>query len=208
MLVSDPDHERYGQHLSADEVDELVKPCQETSDLVHEWLRESGIEEMGYSSAKDWINIRVPIGFAERLLDTEYHNYKHTNGQVVRRATRWSLPRHLHDHIDAIQPTTSFFRAAAQEETWVDIPAEVPAGYSKPTDSAISKVCNVTSVTPECFATLYQTKGYKPQAADENLVAFNNFLKEAPIRPDTKKFLAKYRPEAVSTAETFKQFSM
>ncbi|PVH92703.1 tripeptidyl-peptidase 1 precursor [Periconia macrospinosa] len=206
--VSDPDHERYGQHLSADEVNELVKPCQETSDLVHEWLRENGVEHMSYSSAKDWINIRIPIEFAERLLDTEYHDYGHKNGKVVSRATHWSLPRHLHDHIDAIQPTTSFFQAAAHKETIVDIPVDVPATYKKPSDSAISKVCNVTSVTPECFATLYQTKNYKPQAGDDNLVGFNNFLGEIPIRPDTEKFLQKYRPEAVSQAKAYKQFSI
>jgi tripeptidyl-peptidase-1 len=208
--VSDPDHARYGQHLSADEVDELVAPTSETHDLVHEWLQENGIDtkDMNYSSAKDWVIVHLPIEKVEQLLNTEYHNYKHEDGSVVARATTWSLPRHLHSHIDAIQPTTSFFRTSKNAATYFEEIAEVPASYHTPSNTTISSVCNVTSVTPECFQTLYQTKGYKTKASDKNSIAFNNFLGEIPIRPDTKKFLQKYRPEAVSQADAFKTFSI
>jgi tripeptidyl-peptidase-1 len=208
--VSDPDHERYGQHLSADEVDELVAPSSETHDLVHDWLQENGIDvdSLGYSSAKDWIVVHLPIEMVENLLDAEYHNYKHKDGSIVARTTRWSLPRHLHSHIDTIQPTTSFFRGAPRDATWVDKTVEVPASYSTPKNNSIAAVCNVTSVTPECFQTLYKTKGYKTQASDKNGVGFTNYLGEIPIRPDTKMFLQKYRPEAVSQAYAFSQISV
>jgi tripeptidyl-peptidase-1 len=209
-IVSDPDHVRYGQHLSADEVDELVAPSSDTFDLVHEWLREAGVntDDLGYSSAKDWVIVHLPIEKVESLLDTEYHNYKHNDGSIVARTTTWSLPRHLHDHIDAIQPTTSFFRGAAQAATWVNEAAEVPASYHTPKNSSIASVCNVTSVTPECFQTLYDTKWYNTQASDKNSIGFTNYLGEIPIRPDAKLFLEKYRPEAVSQADAFKQFSI
>lgn len=206
--MSDPDHERYGQHLSGDEVDDLVRPKKETSELVEEWLRENGVEDIGYNSAKDWITIHLPIEFAERLLDTEYHNYKHEDGHIIARTTHWSLPRHLHAHIDTIQPTTSFFRGAANAATWVEMAPEVPASYKKPSNGSIAAVCNVTSVTPECFATLYQTKGYHTKASNKNSIGFTNYLGEIPIRPDTELFLKKYRPEAVSSAKTFKQYSI
>ncbi|EOA81754.1 hypothetical protein ACJQWK_10825 [Exserohilum turcicum] len=208
--VSDPDHARYGQHLTADEVDRLVAPSSETYDLVHEWLRENGVstENLGYSSAKDWVIVHLPIDMVETLLDTQYHNYRHKDGSVVARTTSWSLPRHLHDHIETIQPTTSFFRGAANAATYIDETAEVPAGYKTPTDSSIAAVCNVTSVTPECFQNLYKTKWYQTQASDKNSIAFNNFLGEVPIRPDTKMFLQKYRPEAVSQAYGFKAYSI
>lgn len=208
MIVSDPDHEQYGKHLSAEEVDELIKPAKETSSLVEEWLRENGISEMSYSPARDWITVDVPVEFAERLLDTEYHNYKHEDGTVLPRATSWSLPRHLHGHIDMIQPTTAFTRKTANAATFVDLPEEVPATYKTPVNSEIAKVCNVSSVTPECFATLYKTKGYRTKAANKNSVAFNNFLGEVVTLPDAEKFLAKYRPEAVSSAKTLKQISI
>lgn len=208
--VSDPDHKRYGQHLTGEEVDKLVAPSQETHNLVHDWLQEYGIDavNLGYSSAKDWIVVHLPIEMVEHLLATEYHNYKHTDGSMVARATSWSLPRHLHDHIDAIQPTTSFFRGSALEATWVDKAVEIPASYSAPKNSSIAAVCNVTSVTPECFQTLYSTKGYITQAEDKNSIGFTNYLGEIPIRPDAKLFLQKYRPEAISQADAFSQISI
>lgn len=210
MVVSDPEHERYGQHLTGEEVDELVAPSTETHNLVHEWLQENGIDvsNLGYSSAKDWIIVHLPIEKVESLLDTEYHNYKHRDGSVVARTTTWSLPRHLHEHIDAIQPTTSFFRANAHAATWVDKKVEVPESFTTPTNQSIAAVCNVTSVTPECFQTLYSTKWYKTKACDKNSIGFTNYLGEIPIRPDAKKFLEKYRPEAVSQAYAFKQISI
>jgi tripeptidyl-peptidase-1 len=178
--------------------------------LVHDWLQENGIDmdKLSYSSAKDWIMIHLPIEMVENLLDTEYHNYKHKDGSVVARATTWSLPRHLHEHIDTVQPTTSFFRGAALDATWVDKAVEVPTSYSTPKNGSIAAVCNVTSVTPACFQTLYSTKGYKTQASHKNSIGFTNYLGEVPIRPDTKLFLQKYRPEAVSQAYDYSQISI
>jgi tripeptidyl-peptidase-1 len=206
--VSDPEHARYGKHLTSEAVDELVKPTKESSDSVHEWLRENGVEDLSYSSAKDWIIVRLPVGFVEDLLDTEYHNYKHDDGHVVARTTKWSLPSHLHRHIDTIQPTTSFFRTAPNEAILYDGAATVPASYQTPSNASIAAVCNVTSVTPDCFATLYSTKWYKPKALKKNRVGFTNYLGEIPIRPDTEQFLKKYAPAYVSSAKTFKQYSI
>ena len=177
--VSDPDHKRYGAHLNADQVDELVRPSKETCDQVEEWLRDAGV-----NTAKDWSSENLPLDSVEKLLDTEYHNYKHEDGSIVARTTHWSLPRHLHAHIDVIQPTTSFFRGAANAATYVKTIDEVHdeiarlslASNGYPTE--ISKVCNVSSVTPECFATLYKTKGYETKAAKKNSVGFANYLEE------------------------------
>ena len=191
------------------------------------------MSDHSYNTAKDWITVKLPLEFVEKLLDTEYHNYKHEDGSIISRTTQWSLPRHLHAHIDVIQPTTSFFRGAANAATYVKTIDEVhdetvrlsAATNGYPTE--ISKVCNVSSVTPECFATLYKTKGYKTKASHMNSIGFTNYLGEVgtlprtihsicanqiafqvPIRPDTEKFLQKYRPEAVSSAKSFKTFSI
>ncbi|KAL7626034.1 hypothetical protein AAE478_002803 [Parahypoxylon ruwenzoriense] len=206
--VSDPDHHRYGEHLSADEVEELVKPTDETLDLVHEWLEVNGITPSGYSSAKDWIMVSLPVKTVERLLDTEYHVYQHKDGGIVTRAPRWSLPLHLHDRIDTIQPTNSFFRARAEKFDHIEAPVYIDPHYTPPSNETLKAVCNVSSVTPECFQTLYSTKGYKTHARGRNKIGFNNFLGEHPIRTDAELFLAKYRPEAVSSAQDFPQFTI
>lgn len=206
--VSDPHHHRYGQHLSADEVKDLVKPTDETLDLVHEWLEANGIIPSKYSSAKDWITVSVPVGVVERLLDTEYHVYEHEDGGLIARAPAWSLPDHLHKHIDTIQPTNSFFRARANKFDHIEAPIHLDTNYKLPTNPALKAVCNVSSVTPECFQTLYSTKGYITRAGGKNKIGFNNFLGEHPIRSDAEKFLAKYRPEAVSSAKDFPQITI
>lgn len=70
--VSDPDHERYGAHLSKEEVERLVAPHQESIDLVNEWLETHGIKEndLVRSPAKDWVTLRIPVRLAEKMLDT------------------------------------------------------------------------------------------------------------------------------------------
>jgi tripeptidyl-peptidase-1 len=112
--VSDPDHPRYGQHLAVKEVHDLVAPSEEALDLVHEWLLVSGVSKLSYSPAKDWINIYIDVESAERLLDTEYSVYEHEEGGQLVRTPQWSLPKHLHDLIDTIQPTNSFMRSTPQ----------------------------------------------------------------------------------------------
>jgi tripeptidyl-peptidase-1 len=70
--VSDPDHERYGAHLSKEEVEALVAPHQESVDLVDEWLQSHGIGEQDFvrSPAKDWVTLKLPVSLVEKMLDT------------------------------------------------------------------------------------------------------------------------------------------
>jgi len=70
--VSDPFHERYGQHLSKEEVEALVAPHDESLTLVDEWLASHGIREEDFtrSPARDWVTIKVPVRLAEKMLDT------------------------------------------------------------------------------------------------------------------------------------------
>lgn len=175
---------------------------------VHEWLSDNGVSDLSYSSAKDWISVSLPIEMVEQLLDTKYKVYEHEDGDRLVRTPKWSLPQHLHEHIDAVQPTTSFMRLSGQGTEFLKLAPYTPPDYTPPTNSTIAKVCSVDSVTPQCFETLYSTKGYTPKATDKNSIGFCNYLGEIPIRPDTEKFLAKYRPEAVGAAYTFPQLSI
>lgn len=70
--ISDPDHARYGHHLSKVEVEELVAPHPESLDTVNEWLSSLGFdnEDMVRSPAKDWITINAPVSKVEEMLNT------------------------------------------------------------------------------------------------------------------------------------------
>ena len=190
--VSIPSHPRYGQHLTAEEVRELVKPTNDTSDLVHDWLQDNGIDhaQLEYNQAKDWIKLSLPVSAVEKLLDTKYSVFEHEDGDRMVRAPQWSLPLHLHEHIDVIQPTNSFFRPLGRrralktvvpmEEIAKTTPADQDAEYAAvnaiaatpdSTDISVAKACNTSAVTPLCLRTLYGTKGYKPQVPERTKLA-------------------------------------
>ena len=208
-IVSDPDHENYGEHLTADEVNDLVKPTDETLEAVHSWLEENDIprHQCGYSPAKDWVNVRLDIASAERLLDTKFSVFKHADGTRFMRTLEWSLPKSLHSHVTTIQPTNSFMRAKPNAVHVRPYAVETEDHHKPSTphypSGNVSAVCNVTGVTPTCLRTLYGTINYKPQVPGQNRVGLNDFLGESNNRSDTEIFLETYRPDAVAGANEF-----
>ncbi|UJO13809.1 Tripeptidyl-peptidase SED2 [Fulvia fulva] len=223
LQVSDPSHSRYGQHLTADEIKKIITPSDETQDLVKAWLDEHGISNGVHSPSKDFIHVVLPIGKVEHLLDTAYSTYQHEDGETISRAAEWSLPKHLHEHIDVIQPTTSFFRAKPQIIGGPDLKGDThpmswwkkyskqhfgrETGGQSSTGSGgagpISQVCNVNYTTPDCIRTLYGTYDYVPQVPDKSKVAHTNYLNESSNRNDIHLTLENFRPEAAQAAYEF-----
>lgn len=233
--MSSPSHSRYGKHLTAEEVRALIQPDDESVQLVTEWLVENGINEdrLHWSPGRDWISVTLPISHIESLLSTQYHVFQkedqeNGNSYTVR-APEWSLPKHLHDHIDCIQPTTSFFGSSAnfQEERKQDGPAGVIEEHTNirnlmrtsssrsakkltPTrrSQALQRVCNASDVTPTCLRTLYGTIDYEVQAPNKNSMSLTNYLGQFNNRSDTSLFLSRYRPDIPSDAWDFTDVSV
>lgn len=209
--TSDPDHDRYGNHLTVEEVNNLVKPDEDALVQVHEWLREYvDLDSIRYSSAKDFLSVTLPVARIEEMLQTRYGVYRHTDGSRLVRAPEWRLPQHLHEHITTIQPTTSFLRTVPQARTWVGVESEgLQMVDYKPVDTpTVDKVCNASAVTPLCLRTLYGTVNYDAQVPGENQVGLANYLGELNNRSDARIYLERYRPEAVSGADEFEQISV
>lgn len=112
LEASDPSHPGYGQYLSAGEIQKLIAPSDETVQMVSSWLTKHDIMAARLSPSKDWITANVPVRKVESLLNTTYSVYQHRDGLTLIRAPTWSLPQNLHDRIDLIQPTSSFFRTS------------------------------------------------------------------------------------------------
>lgn len=219
--VSDPSHERYGQHLTASEIADIVRPEDESVSQVHAWLVEHDIADIDYSPAKDWISIVVPIEKAEELLQTTYTKFQHRDGHSISRAPEWSLPAHLHEHIDVVQPTTSFFKPRAEidlkvsgpivdehsdhDQSWWEHTGKHQYGehHSKGGNVKDPSFCNASFVTLDCLRTLYGTIDYEAKAVDKNSIAINNYLNETSRRDDAAQFLKAFRPEAASAAYDF-----
>ncbi|KAF9498824.1 tripeptidyl peptidase A [Pleurotus eryngii] len=205
--VSDPNHERYGQHLSKEEVEALVAPHPESVELVSQWLAEHGFDEsdLERSSAKDWVTIRVPVRVAEMMLDTKYSVWKHNDGDYLVRTTSYSVPEHLHDHIDVIQPTTMFGRFKGQKSTIhsvEDVPEQkntvALASAHAATAPVVDPSCN-TTITVTCLKQLYNAVNYVVKAAKKNSVALTGYLEQFANMQDLQSFYAEQVPAAVGT---------
>lgn len=111
----------YAQWLTREQIAEFTAPTDETIANVKAWLAEAGIANSAISqTSADWMTVEVPLSSAESLLNTKYNVYKDTvTGSRLVRTPGYSIPQALHEHIDTIQPTTTFGRgfAPALEET-------------------------------------------------------------------------------------------
>lgn len=126
LQISDPSSAKYGQHLSTEEVDDLIRPSSYSVQLIDDWLASnealstsSGVTK-STSSAGDWLFLSsVPVGALENLLQTEYFRFQdqEDHHNVVTRTLEWSLPAHVAAHIDLVEPTNAFLNSHAQSRS-------------------------------------------------------------------------------------------
>lgn len=211
LQISDPTHYRYGRHLTAEEIRDIVRPSEDTQNAVMNWLGDYGLTGH-FNPTKDSVHVLLPVEKAEQLLQTSYTTFEHTDGSKVDRTPEWSLPPHLHDHIDFVQPTTSFFQASPQvpnhndqRSFWSRDETQGKQKFGVSNDNSlnthrISKICNVTFVTPDCIRTLYGTYDYVPQVPQKNGIGQTNFRNGTSYRLDILKALQAFRPEAAEVS--------
>ncbi|KAJ4479142.1 subtilisin-like protein [Lentinula aciculospora] len=207
--VSDPSHSRYGQHLSKEEVEALVAPHPESLELVTDWLASHGFgeQDMTRSPAQDWITVTVPVRLAEEMLDTTYYVWKHTaSGESIVRTTSYSLPIHLHEHVDVIQPTTTFARLKSFKSTIHKLDKEtgqIVEQSNTPIISAsgvsVDPSCN-TTVTVTCLKQLYNATDITPSANINNSFGITGYLDQFANFQDLQSFYAVQVPAAVNSS--------
>ncbi|KAJ7591538.1 tripeptidyl peptidase A [Mycena floridula] len=211
--VSDPDHVRYGDHLSKQEVDSLVAPNPESVSAVTEWLESHGIQDKGrvFSSAKDWVTIKVPVSLAEKMLDTTYHVWKHTGSDDhLVRTTSYSLPEHLHEHIVVVQPTTMFAQLSGMKSTirWSDTSKAVTSvthnalPIADPVAGTFVDPTCPTNITLNCLRQLYNAVGFKPSAKG-NSIGITGYLEQFANLADLQQFYAEQNPAALNSSFKF-----
>ncbi|KAI0048684.1 tripeptidyl peptidase A, partial [Auriscalpium vulgare] len=204
--ISDPDHARYGDHLSKEEVEELVAPHPDSVHAVNEWLAGHGISEGDCvrSPAKDWITVHVPVAKAEAMLDTKFHVWKHAiDEDSIVRTTSYSLPEHMHAHIELIQPTTLFNHITGHRSTlrFYGAQEEAPAATGATITANGQEVdasCN-TTITISCLKQLYNAVDYVPAATKENSIALTGYLGNFANFADLQQFYADQVPAAVNS---------
>jgi hypothetical protein len=123
--------------------------------------------------------IDVPVSIAEKMLDTvsnllsvpwrsgttyvyfvqTYSVWQHESGDAIVRTTSYSLPEHLHSHVDVIQPTTMFglFKPMRTTSHFDEVPAgKAATGLVELASGAVVDASCNTTITPRCLRQLYQ----------------------------------------------------
>ncbi|KAJ6515255.1 tripeptidyl peptidase A [Mycena sanguinolenta] len=216
--VSDPYHERYGAHLTKEEVEDLVAPHPDSVAAVNEWLSSHGIQEedISRSPAGDWLAIRVPVWLVEKMLDTKYHIWKHaTSGDSIVRTTSYSLPKNILDHVELIQPTTMFGTFKRLKSTINSISQtssqiqsqNLPPVHNPVTGLTVDASCN-TTITITCLQQIYNAVGYTPSAHVGNSVGISGYLGDFANRADLQLFFEDQVPAAAAVNATYKFVSV
>ncbi|RDX48143.1 subtilisin-like protein [Lentinus brumalis] len=207
--VSDPAHERYGQHLSKEQVATLVAPHPDSVNLVETWLLAHGLDttSSSRSPAGDFITLRVSVAQAEKMLGTKYQTFRHgKSDDYVIRTMNYSLPSILHEHVAVVAPTTYFGTMKSMKATsFIQEGAPViendadfahllkgPGSLATPPSS-----CN-TVITPSCLRTLYNTVNYTPKATSKNSIGIAGYLDEFANHADLQTFFNRFRTDVVA----------
>lgn len=210
MEISDPGHARYGQHLTQEETEQLVRPRPESTEAVKVWLEAHGLTDddvVHRTGGGDWVTVRVSVHQAERMLGTKYSVYHHPrSGEKVVRTLAYSLPRELHSHIDVVAPTTYFGTMRSMRATSFLQP-EIKAidnsvdNSTLDVDATVPSSC-ATTITPACLRALYNTVNYVPSQTSRNGLGVAGYLDEFANRADLQTFFQRFRPDAAGSSFT------
>ncbi|KAH8978362.1 subtilisin-like protein [Lactarius hatsudake] len=205
--VSDPQHSRYGAHLSKEQVAEVVAPHPDTLELVTSWLGHYDIPSSSISMALggNWLRVvDVSVSQANRILGASYQLYQHVEtNETVLRTINYSLPEVLHGHIQAVVPTTHFgspltegMRRRIQLSTGVEERAKAGSVLSNRDEEGI---------TPSYLRWLYRTSGYAPKATDRNALGIAGYGGQFPSPQDLTIFMNEYRTDGEDATFTVTQ---
>lgn len=203
--IATPGHPNYGMHMTREELKSYTTPSQKTLTAVTEWLDRHGIQS---HVDHDWVSFYTTVQRASELLSTQFSWYKSTQpgvGQPVIRSLSYSVPDHVAEHIDLVQPTTRFSNLNTQKSFIFDV---FPIGSSDEVGGPGTKAnfaadppdndpdsC-ASTITPGCLRRLYNIH-YKPSDGCNSKVAFASFLEEYARYDDLAAFEERLVPDAI-----------
>ncbi|KAK1834613.1 tripeptidyl-peptidase [Podospora conica] len=199
--MSTPGHPNYGMHMTRDELQSHAAPSPESQAAVKDWLTSNRIEAR---VRNDWVTLTTSTSKANALLNSSFSWYQYQNGGGPKlRTLSYSIPDHLVQYIDLVQPTTRFGQLGAQKSTIFemhrvedaqDISSATNAKFTA-NSQGVDESC-AYRVTPNCLKSLYNIN-YTASAGPENKVAFASYLEEYARYEDFTKFQKEFVPKAV-----------
>ncbi|KAF3923945.1 Aorsin [Arthrobotrys entomopaga] len=201
--ISTPGHTSYGKHMSQSQIDTMLQPLTNATDIVQGWLKGNGLSNFVFGN--DWIAFNTTIEKAELLLHTSYKLFKSsTTDETVIRTVSYSLPVDLHWAIDLIEPTTDFpFRKRKTIQPRADSSAGTSKNSHDPKHPLLNQAApsSTSDTTPTRLAELYDYDDYNPpETAASNKIGVFGFQKQIAQKSDLALFLATYAPDKANNA--------
>ncbi|EMD39903.1 hypothetical protein CERSUDRAFT_103818 [Gelatoporia subvermispora B] len=212
MAVSHPESPTYGQHYTPTEVVDVFAPSDETISAVKDWLVEFGFspERLRLSLNKAWIEVDATTAEAEELLQTEYHVFAHESGIEQISCHSYSVPEHVREHIDLIQPTVHFahrlprdFKPSQQKRDFQRL--GMPGAHSGPKTNGVKVLAAPSDlstcdemITPDCLRALYSIDR-TPVETKKNTFGISEFTPQAFLAEDLDIFFGNFSPSQVGT---------
>ncbi|KAI0344586.1 family S53 protease [Trametopsis cervina] len=199
MDVSTPGNALYGQHLTKEEVEDLIRPTQNTLDVVNAWLSENKITAAPLTSAGDWLGFSVTVQQANQMFDTEFSTFRHVaSGDLSVRTMAYSIPSDLVGHVELVHPTITFTGPSARLPiASIPIPAKSPLINANLSSNDVPASCD-SIITPACLQALYGIPA-TPATQSSNTLGVAGFIDEFANEADLKFFLVNLRPDIPST---------
>ena len=192
LEVSTPGHKRYSQLLKRHELQELIKPSDDTRNGVKSWLLGSGIEFLDIASRGDWIIFKANVSQAEQMMHTRFYIFHNArNGLETIRTLEYSIPEEVKQHVNLIHPTTRFGEVQRQGRAFARNSLHKRAEPGRSTTS-----CD-DLMTPSCLRSLYRMDNYTASPNPANKLAVSNFFNNFPRFKDIALFQQKFAPWAV-----------
>ena len=101
LAVSDPRSAEYGNHLSTEEVAQMLPITDSALDSVTSFLAIHGVSDFSVNKYRDMVEVTLTVAQANAMFRTEVQLFTHSSkGVRLLRATQpYSLPKHVARHV-------------------------------------------------------------------------------------------------------------
>jgi len=158
LEVSDRNHPNYGNHLTAEEVGDIVRDT-EALKGTQAFLRRHGITKFRTTLKGDFVVARMTVAKAEELLDCEFfHFHSAAKNMDIIRTLSYTLPLAVYHYVDSIGYTIQF------------PPTLIPTPIIRHYGSGIKNAADGTA-TPDLIASYYHitSRTVQNQGATQSL---------------------------------------
>jgi len=110
--VSDPQHAKYGQHLTRDEITKVLDVPQSRVDLVKEYFMSAGATSVEVNPNNDMLTVTMNAAKVESALETKLGMFTHSESDIsiVRAQGSYHLPEEVHEHVALVGDLLQFPR--------------------------------------------------------------------------------------------------